>query len=180
MTGVQTCALPISALHQHLGIPADYERRTGLALRREPTELVQVQPGGSERVQRLQPAAAARWARLEVAAERDGIALRVVSAYRSVDYQASLIERKLARGESIEAILQVNAAPGYSEHHTGCAVDVGVAGQEPLTESFESTPAFAWLADHAQRWGYALSYPRENPYGIVYEPWHWAFHAGME
>lgn len=170
----------IADLHERLGIPADYAERTGLRLQREPGQLVEVQPGRSGRQQRLAPEAAARWARLEVAAEADGIGLVVVSAYRSAEYQASLIERKLARGEDIATILRVNAAPGYSEHHTGCAVDVGVAGQEPLTEAFETTRAFAWLGAHAIRWGFALSYPRDNPHGIVYEPWHWAFQAALE
>jgi len=170
----------IAALHERLGIPADYAARSGLRLQREPDELVEVQPGRSPRRHRLTPDAAARWARLEVAAEAEGIVLLVISAYRSVEYQASLIERKLARGERIEDILLVNAAPGYSEHHTGCAVDIGVPGHEPLTEAFETTAAFRWLGRNAARWGFGLSYPRDNPHGIVYEPWHWAFHGGMD
>lgn len=168
----------IAALHRQLGIPADYAERTGLSLQREPEELVEVAPGRTERRHWLAPHAAARWARLEAAAERAGIVLRLVSAYRSVAYQAELIERKLARGEPIERILQVNAAPGYSEHHSGRAVDLGVDGCQPLTEAFEDTDAFAWLQAHADAHGFVLSYPRDNPHGIVYEPWHWAVPAG--
>lgn len=164
----------IAAIHSRLGIPGDYARRTRLVLQREPEELVEVAPGRTPRRHWLAPVAAARWARLEVAAERDGILLELVSAYRSVDYQAALIERKLARGEPIGEILRVNAAPGYSEHHSGRAVDLGVAGREPLTEAFEHTEAFAWLRENAGRWGFRLTYPRDNPHGIVYEPWHWA------
>ena len=164
----------VAAIHLRLGIPEDYAERTGLSLQPEPAELVEIAPGRLERRQWLAPGAAARWARLEAAAERAGIALRLVSAYRSVEYQAELIERKLARGEAIERILRVNAAPGYSEHHTGRAVDLGVAGCAPLSEAFEDTRAFAWLRAHAERHGFRLSYPRDNPHGIVYEPWHWA------
>lgn len=164
----------IAAIHSRLGIPVDYARRTGLALQREPGELVEIAPGRTRRRHWLEPDAAARWAQLEVAAERDGILLKLVSAYRSVDYQARLIERKLARGEPLEDILRVNAAPGYSEHHSGRAVDLGVVGRKPLTEEFERTEAFAWLRENASRWGFRLSYPRDNPHGIVYEPWHWA------
>ncbi|MDZ7749574.1 MAG: M15 family metallopeptidase [Halofilum sp. (in: g-proteobacteria)] len=167
----------IADVHRRLGIPADYAERTGLSLQREPDELVAVSPGRSDRRQWLAPAAAARWARLEAAAETAGIVLRVVSSYRSVDYQAGLIERKLERGEAIDDILRVNAAPGYSEHHSGRAVDLGVAGCAPLTEAFEGTAAFAWLQAHAGDFGFVLSYPRDNAHGIVYEPWHWAVPA---
>ena len=38
-----------------------------------------------------------------------------------------------------------------------------------------STPAFAWLAANAGAHGFHMSYPRDNPHGIVYEPWHWRF-----
>ena len=76
-------------------------------------------------------------------------------------------------------ILQVNAAPGYSEHHGGEALDIGTPGEPPAEESFETTPAFAWLSQHAARHGFSLSYPRDNPHGIVYEPWHWRFRAPL-
>jgi len=163
----------IAALHRRLGIPPDYAERTGLPLQPEPETLVTVVNAG-DREQRLVPEAAARWSRLEVAAERDGHRLLLVSAYRSIEYQADLVENKLARGIGIEEILKVNAAPGYSEHHSGRAVDIGVPGQDPLTEAFEGTAAFRWLQANAHRWGFGLSYPRDNPHGIVYEPWHWA------
>ncbi len=168
----------IAALHESLGIPADYAECCGLTLQPEPGELVEVSPGRTQRRHWLEPETAARWARMEAAAEGAGIALRLVSAYRSPEYQARLIEAKLDRGESIDDILRVNAAPGYSEHHTGRAVDLGVAGEKPLTEDFEDTAAFAWLQAHGERFGFVLSYPRDNAAGIVYEPWHWAVAPG--
>lgn len=164
----------IETLHRRLGIPPDYAVRSGLVLQPEPETLVTVVVGGSDRQHRLTPAAAARWAQMEAAAERDAVRLLLVSAFRSADYQAELIERKLGRGLDIEEILRVNAAPGYSEHHSGRAVDIATPEQEPLIEDFEHTEAFAWLQRNAHRWGFALSYPRANRHGIVYEPWHWA------
>jgi D-alanyl-D-alanine carboxypeptidase len=169
----------VTAIHRELGVPGDYAERTGLPVVPEPETLVEVSPGRTERRHRLEPYAAARWASMEAAAEGDGIRLILVSAWRSVDYQRGLIERKLARGESIEDILAVNAAPGYSEHHGGRAVDLGVPGVPPLTEAFERTDAFTWLTRNAERFGFALSYPRENAHGIVYEPWHWAIPADV-
>ena len=73
----------------------------------------------------------------------------------------------------MEQILRVSAAPGYSEHHSGRAVDVTTPGCAPLTGEFESTAAFAWLAAHARDFGFVLTYPRDNRYGVIYEPWHW-------
>lgn len=171
MTGYEA---RIETLHRRLGIPAGYGERTGLPLQAEPEALVTVLVGAGGRQHRLAPQAAARWSQMEAAAERDAIRLRLISAFRSAEYQAGLIERKLAQGLGLEEILRVNAAPGYSEHHSGRAVDIATPEQEPLIEAFEQSDAFAWLQHNAHRWGFVLSYPRDNPYGIVYEPWHWA------
>ncbi|HEY4556327.1 MAG TPA: D-alanyl-D-alanine carboxypeptidase family protein, partial [Lysobacter sp.] len=93
----------------------------------------------------------------------------------SHDYQLGIFERKLARGLGLAQILTVNAAPGYSEHHSGYALDIGAPGEPPAEESFEGTPAFGWLRAHADGHGFVMSYPRDNPHGIVYEPWHWCY-----
>ena len=66
------------------------------------------------------------------------------------------------------------AAPGHSEHHTGRAVDIATPGSRPLTEEFEDTDAFRWLTSRAVEFGFSLTYPRDNPWGIAYEPWHWS------
>ena len=75
------------------------------------------------------------WQTMQQAAAHDGIALLLVSAFRSVDYQRDLIARKLAKGEQLDSILRVMAAPGYSEHHTGRAVDLTAPGLAPLEEA---------------------------------------------
>ena len=82
---------------------------------------------------------------------------------------------QLQRFLALEDILAVNAAPGFSEHHGGLALDIGTPGDPPAEDSFERTPAFAWLREQAGKHGFHLSYPRDNPHGIVYEPWHWRF-----
>jgi D-alanyl-D-alanine carboxypeptidase len=91
-----------------------------------------------------------------------------------VRYQADLIRKKLAAGQDIASILKVNAAPGFSEHHTGRAVDIATPGSRPLTDEFDGTRAFAWLQDHAQRHSFSMPYGRDNVYGFAYEPWHWS------
>ena len=161
-------------LHTELGIPEDYGRDGARPAFDEATELVDVGPNLVGRMQRLAPAAARRWAAMVEAAAADGITLLIVSGFRSYEYQAALIRKKINAGQSITDILEVNAAPGHSEHHTGLAVDIATPGSRPLTEEFEASDAFRWLEANAHRFGFSMSYPRDNAWGIIYEPWHWA------
>jgi D-alanyl-D-alanine carboxypeptidase len=159
---------------RELGIPADYGRERGLPRFVEAPALVDVGENIVGRMQRLAPAAAERWSEMSDAAAGDQVTLLIVSGFRSVDYQAGLIRRKLAAGQPIAQILQVNAAPGYSQHHTGLAIDVATTGSRPLTEEFEHTAAFSWLVENAATFGFSMTYPRDNRFGFIYEPWHWA------
>lgn len=157
-----------------LGIAADYGRQHKLTMIAEPTCLAFA---GHDRYQRplwLLSASARAWLDMQKAARGDGIALDAISGFRSHAYQSGIFRRKLARGLSIADILAVNAAPGFSEHHGGYALDIGTPGEPAAEASFEHTPAFAWLSKRAHTFGFRLSFPRDNPHGIVYEPWHWA------
>ena len=163
-------------LWARLGIPADYARTRHLPLQREARALVSIGPAADDRKPvRLTPRAAAAWRRMVGAAARDGVALRPISGYRSVARQNRIIRRKLAAGERIGDILRLVAAPGCSEHHTGRAIDVGSPEHCALDEDFAKTAEYRWLKRHATRFGFRLSYPRNNPHGIAYEPWHWCW-----
>jgi D-alanyl-D-alanine carboxypeptidase len=162
---------------QTLGIGDDYGARTGLALEPEPTSLAFAGFDRYRRVLWLSDGAARAWQRLRDAARRDSIALHAISGYRSHDYQLGIFRRKFRRGQTLEQILAVNAAPGYSEHHSGDALDIGTHDEPPAEETFENTAAFTWLMQHAGDFGFRLSYPRDNPHGIVYEPWHWRWYG---
>lgn len=161
--------------HRRLGIPAEYARRHALKLVAEAQKLRSIGRDATGREQYLAPPAGSAWKRMQRAASAESVILNPVSAYRGIDYQAGLLERKLAAGATIEDVLRVSAAPGYSEHHSGLALDLGTSESPPLEEAFENTPAFAWLTRHAAEFGFFLSYPRDNPHGIAYEPWHWAW-----
>ena len=158
-----------------LGIPRDYGRHHDLRVMREPRELACIGEDIHGRHQWLAPRAARAWARMQKAAAADTITLQIVSAFRSASYQLLIIERKFANGQSIDEILRVSAAPGYSEHHSGRVVDITTPGHAALEEEFEQSPAFAWLQRNASRFGFSLSYPRGNRHGIAYEPWHWCW-----
>jgi len=165
----------ISALLGDLGIPPDYADHCGLPLQQEAVELCSIGPDIHNREQRLTPEAAAAWQAMRNAAAAEAVELQVVSAFRSVAYQADILRRKLEEGQRLDEILRVSAAPGYSEHHSGRALDLTTPGYPALEPAFEQSEAFAWLAAHARRFGFSLSYPRDNPFGIAYEPWHWAW-----
>lgn len=141
----------------------------------EPETLVSVGPNIIGKEQRLTPATAEAWKHMSDAAHGDGVTLLIVSGYRGIAYQAELFKKKLAAGQSIAEILCVNAAPGFSQHHTGRAIDIATPDSRPLTLEFEQTPAFGWLSGEAGKFGFTMPYERENPWGIEYEPWHWFF-----
>jgi len=164
----------LTKLHQELGISDDYGREGGLPQFDEALDIVEVGPNLIGRQQSLTPETARQWQEMVVAAAGDGIALMIVSGFRSIEYQAALIRKKINAGQTIGEILAVNAAPGYSEHHSGRAVDIATPGSRPLTEEFESSDAFRWLVANAKKYGFSLSYPRNNSFGFIYEPWHWS------
>jgi D-alanyl-D-alanine carboxypeptidase len=108
------------------------------------------------------------------AAKEDDIDLLITSAYRSFSAQKNL-------NDSYSVIYgagtanQFSAEQGYSEHQLGTTVDFVTSENDyALTDSFDATKAFAWLEDHAYRYGFVLSYPEGNSY-YEYEPWHWRF-----
>jgi len=161
-------------LHIELGIPDDYGSDGAKPEFEEAVDLVEVGPNLVGRMQRLTPETAVSWQEMQAAARDDGITLLIVSGFRSIEYQASLIRNKIESGQSLSEILAVNAAPGFSEHHTGHAIDIASPGSRPLTEEFEASTAFAWLQQEASRFGFSMTYPRENRQGFIYEPWHWS------
>ena len=111
-----------------------------------------------------------------------GKGLFVSSGYRSPGYQANLFLFYL--GDENQYSLRENAKwiamPGYSEHNSvNTAIDFiseeGINGQEKgqAAEDFEKLSEFSWLVNNAARFNFYLTYPKDNPYGVSYEPWHW-------
>ncbi len=159
-----------------LGITAAMIAARGLCECEEATELELAETAVDGRQHLLVPAAAAAWRQLKAAALADGVGLFIVSAFRSIDRQFEVLRRKLASDVALEEALSLCAPPGYSEHHTGRAVDISSPGSRALEVEFEQTAAYAWLSRRAAEFGYSLSYPVGNCLGYQYEPWHWCFH----
>jgi D-alanyl-D-alanine carboxypeptidase len=159
-----------------LGMPQDYGLRHRMRLIPEASTLVPVGRDIFDRDQRLTPAAATAWNRMKTAAASRGIELQLVSAFRTVTYQTNLVQRKLDEGQSVSKILATSAAPGYSEHHSGRAIDLTTQGKKPLDEDFANSKAYDWLKSNAGIYGFKESYPRNNRHRIQWEPWHWCYH----
>ncbi|NEQ44259.1 MAG: D-alanyl-D-alanine carboxypeptidase family protein [Leptolyngbya sp. SIOISBB] len=131
----------------------------------------------------MQPEAADRFEAMVTAAAGDGVYLTPISGFRTVsDQQYLFFEIKAERGQTASTRAEVSAPPGYSEHHTGYAIDIGDADQPDthLSVDFEDTDAFQWLADNAPRYNFELSFPEGNEQGVQYEPWHWRFVGNSE
>lgn len=101
------------------------------------------------------------------------INLRVISGYRSYDYQAGVYDSFAAQdGQKAESY---SARPGYSEHQTGLAADLGNSdGACDLDKCFGETASGRWLAVNAHKYGFIIRYQagKENITGYQAEPWH--------
>lgn len=170
----------IVEIHRKLGIPAEYMRgKSNWPLHGETTDLVSLESrdtGQEETTVEMTPVTAAAWLEMRKDASARGIELMTRSAFRSWKRQARLIEKALANREeprTLPEVLTRIAPPGFSEHHTGCAIDIGCPECFPPTQDFAKTRAYAWLTRNARRYGFRMSYPENNPFGIIFEPWHW-------
>lgn len=105
-------------------------------------------------------------------AAEDGIDLKVVSAFRSFEEQAQLKgQYTQVYGSGANTF---SADQGYSEHQLGTTADITDPTTGGTYTSFADTPAYEWLTKNAYRFGFILSYPKDNGF-YVYEPWHWRF-----
>ncbi len=109
--------------------------------------------------------------RMADAARKDGVSLKVVSAYRTQDYQQRLYNKKI-RTLGARNADDYSAKPGFSEHQTGLAIDIN-----STKTAFVNTAAFKWLESHAHEYGYILRYPKGKKWitGYEYEPWHYRY-----
>lgn len=111
-------------------------------------------------------------------AKSEGVQLGIASAFRSIEDQNHLFfDVKAERGQNSKTRAEVSAPPGYSEHHTGYAVDF-IDESKPGThteKSFETTPAYQWLKQNAPAHNFEMSFPQDPNSPVGYEPWHWRY-----
>lgn len=104
-------------------------------------------------------------------AQKDGISLKVISAYRSYQDQQRIFN-SWVKQLGIQEATKESAPAGCSQHELGTAVDFN-----ELDFSFANTPAGLWLAKNAWQYGWVISYllNSESSTGYVYEPWHYRY-----
>ncbi|MGG6239764.1 M15 family metallopeptidase [Nodosilinea sp. AN01ver1] len=127
---------------------------------------------------RMRSTAAAQYEAMTQAAARQGVRLVPLSGFRSQAEQEQIFfSLKAERGQDAQTRAEVSAPPGYSEHHTGYAVDIGDGNQAGtnLNTDFQTTRAYEWLDTNAVHFGFELSFPPDNFQGVAFEPWHWRF-----
>lgn len=145
-----------------------------------PDTLKAITPNGSIQLRQV---AANQFLQMQRDARSAGVSLVPISGFRTKEEQNHLFfDIKKQRNQDTQQRAEVSAPPGYSEHHTGYAVDIGDANAPAthLSPKFENTPAFRWLQQNAARYSFELSFPPDNPQGISYEPWHWRYVGDQE
>ncbi len=132
--------------------------------------------------QAVSPEAHAAYEKMMQAMEKDlGKRLYIESAHRGKPYHLyNFIKYLREHNYSLIETAKLNALPGYSEHNLKIyhAIDLinedGING-EPDVKDYEALPEYEWMLKNAARFGFTLSYPRNNPWGISFEPWHWRY-----
>jgi len=170
----------LAEIHEKLGISQIHLEANKLKLNPQPDlqmlEVVDIDFEGKPFI--LLSSTAKSWREMVEQAKKDKITLKPFSGFRSYIHQMGLIQRRLSEGRELTKILTHIAIPGFSEHHTGRAIDIHAEGQNVLEEEFELTQEFQWLSKNAAKFQFRLSYSRDNDQGIIYEPWHW-FYFGV-
>jgi zinc D-Ala-D-Ala carboxypeptidase len=168
----------LSTYYQELGITPSHLLDIKLPLQAQAPflalEVVEVDLEGRPFI--LTKEAAVAWRKMRDVARAEGMAINPASGFRSYLYQKKLIEKQLASGKVLKDILKATAVPGYSEHHTGRAIDI-CADVHVLEEEFHLTDTYRWLNKRAGQFKFRLSFPPDNQFGMIFEPWHW-FYAG--
>ena len=172
-TGVASISAPVATV---LPSPTDGRMFNHFAYPEAPqSDLEAVSADGGIK---MRSSAARAFKEMIAAAAADGVVLNPISGFRSISEQQQVyFDVKAERAQTLAQRALVSAPPGYSEHHTGYAIDIG-DGAVPavnLSPDFEKTAAFKWLTANATKFNFELSFPKGNKQGVTYESWHWRF-----
>ena len=115
-------------------------------------------------------------------AKKEGVYLVFLSGFRSIELQKEIFySLKSIRSQIAKERARVSAPPGYSEHSTGFAIDIGDAlnRETDFEVEFENTSAYKWLERNAAKYHFKLSFDRKQN-SVDYEPWHWRYEGNIE
>lgn len=151
-------------VNKYIYLPTDYV----------PNNLVEISPEFTNSTRLLVYEAKEAFEKMATKAKEEGYNIRVISAYRSYEYQDNLYNNYVEK-DGKELADTYSARPGHSEHQTGLVIDID--NIETDYENFENTEEFLWIMNHAHEYGYILRYPKgkEDITGYSYESWHYRY-----
>ncbi len=187
----QNISIKDAIIRVNIGLDYDYYQNTKIATNLYTTEvlvnkyhyleenyipknLTELYEGYSKPGMYLVEEASLAYKKMAEAMKTEGLNIRVISSYRSYDYQKRLYE-KYKKIDGTRGADQYSARPGFSEHQTGLVIDVD---NEILPyEQFEKTKEFTWMKQNAYQYGFILRYPKgkELITGYTYESWHYRY-----
>lgn len=100
-----------------------------------------------------------------------GMKIYIISSYRDIPYQEKLYNNYI-NTDSQEEVDTYSARPGFSEHHTGRALDISqVPGN---LNAFEGSKEAEWIYENCYKYGFIVRYKKEqmDVTGYIFEPWH--------
>ena len=106
-------------------------------------------------------------------ASKENVQMYVFSAFRSFNEQQAL-KGQYTVTYGAGTANTFSADQGYSEHQLGTTIDIIAPGLGGSLDGFDGTPAYQWLLKNAYKYGFVISYPKNNTF-YTFEPWHWRF-----
>lgn len=152
-------------VNKHYKIPDDYE----------PENLVPIDDEKYGYWNMIRADVYEEFKKMSAAAQKDNVTLFIASPYRSYNFQKQLYNSYVA-SDGVKNADTYSARPGYSEHHTGLAMDlIPEFGLE--LDTFENSDGFKWMQENGYKYGFILRYPKDKEYitGYMYEPWHYRY-----
>ena len=142
----------------------------------EKVEIITVKDAWGDDI-KVEKQAYEKYLELKSALEQEQVYIELDSCYRSVAAQQELWDR-WTREKGIDYVRTYVAVPGYSEHHTGLALDICIKVDGELVYENEDMIAqreiFAKIHAKLADYGFILRYleNRDDITGYAYEPWH--------
>ena len=164
-------------VNKYTQLPDDWEKNV---------KLVDAKNAWDEDI-KLEKEAYKNYKKLKKELEEDGVTIELDSVYRSVQDQQNLWDEWSNDSEKgLDYVKKFVAVPGYSEHHTGLAVDICIRKDGELIydndEMIAERDIFAKIHEKLSKYGFILRYleGREDSTGYTYEPWHLRYVGSVE
>ena len=147
-------------------------------------ELINIKNVWSEDI-KIEKKAYHKFMKLKNELEKENIYIEIDSVYRSVKEQQELWDNWI-KEKGLDYVKKTLAEPGYSEHHTGLAIDICIRKGNKLIfeneEMLKEEEIFSKIHKKLYLFGFILRYPKvkENITSYSYEPWYLRYINNIE